>query len=38
MKRIALLALLMAGLAGCNTVAGLGEDVSGSARTVQGMM
>ncbi|MDP3340345.1 lipoprotein [Frigidibacter sp.] len=38
MKRIALLALLMAGLSGCNTVAGLGEDVSDSARTVQGMM
>jgi len=38
MKRIALLALLMAGLAGCNTVAGLGEDVSGGARTVQGML
>jgi len=38
MKRIALLALLMAGLAGCNTVAGLGQDVSDSARTVQGMM
>lgn len=38
MKRIALLALLMAGLAGCNTVAGLGQDVSESARTVQGML
>jgi len=38
MKRIALLALLMAGLAGCNNVAGLGQDVSDSARTVQGMM
>ena len=23
-------------LAGCNTVAGVGEDVSGGARTVQG--
>ena len=38
MKRIAMLALLVAGLAGCNTVAGLGEDVSTGARTVQGMM
>lgn len=38
MRRIVVLALLMAGLAGCNTVAGLGEDVSSGARTVQGMM
>ncbi|AMY68833.1 lipoprotein [Frigidibacter mobilis] len=38
MKRIAVLALLMAALAGCNTVAGIGEDVSGGARTVQGML
>jgi len=34
MKRIA----WMAALAGCNTVAGLGQDVSDSARTVQGML
>ena len=27
-----------AGLAGCNTVAGVGEDVSGPARTVQGWL
>lgn len=33
MKRLTLLALLA--LAGCNTVAGLGEDVSGGARAVQ---
>lgn len=38
MKRIALIALLMAGLSGCNTVAGLGQDVSDGARTVQGML
>jgi predicted small secreted protein len=31
---VALLALL----AGCNTVAGVGEDVSGGARTVQGWL
>jgi predicted small secreted protein len=37
MKKILLLALL-AGLAACNTVAGLGEDVQGGARTVQGWM
>lgn len=34
MRRIFLFAAL-AILAGCNTVAGVGEDVSGGARTVQ---
>ena len=34
MKKLMALALLAA-LAGCNTVAGVGEDVSGGARTVQ---
>lgn len=34
MKKLALLALLA--LSACNTVAGVGEDVSGGARTVQG--
>lgn len=34
MKKLILLACLC-GLAGCNTVAGVGEDVSGGARTVQ---
>ncbi|MBC7139537.1 MAG: entericidin EcnAB [Defluviimonas sp.] len=38
MKRIAVLALLVGGLAACNTVAGLGQDVSAGARSVQGMM
>lgn len=38
MKRITLLAAMMAALAGCNTIAGVGEDVSGGARTVQGWM
>ena len=37
MKKLMLLALLTA-LAGCNTVAGLGEDVSGGARSVQNML
>lgn len=37
MRKLILLALL-AGLAGCNTVAGLGEDVSSGARAVQGMV
>jgi predicted small secreted protein len=34
MKKLALLAVLAA-LAGCNTIAGVGEDISGTARTVQ---
>lgn len=37
MKRLLAIALLAA-LAGCNTVAGVGQDVSGGARTVQGWM
>lgn len=36
MKKLILLAALAAALAGCNTVAGVGEDVAGGARTVQG--
>jgi predicted small secreted protein len=35
MKNIILLCAMVA-LAGCNTVAGVGEDVSGGARSVQG--
>lgn len=35
MKKLILLAALAAALAGCNTVAGAGEDVSAGARTVQ---
>ncbi|MDI3336120.1 entericidin EcnA/B family protein [Defluviimonas aestuarii] len=34
MKKLVLVALLTA-LAACNTVAGVGDDVSGGARTVQ---
>ena len=34
MKLVLLLALVV-GLAACNTVAGVGEDVSGGARQVQ---
>lgn len=37
MKKLMLLAVLAA-LTGCNTVAGLGEDVSGGARSVQNML
>ncbi len=37
MRKLAVLVLLAA-LAACNTVAGLGEDVSGGARSVQGMI
>ena len=34
MKKLVLLAVLAAP-AGCNTIAGVGEDISGGARTVQ---
>lgn len=36
MKKLIILAALAAALAGCNTVAGVGDDISGGARTVQG--
>lgn len=35
MKKLILVAIIAA-LAGCNTVAGVGEDVSSGARQVQG--
>ncbi len=35
MNKLVLFALVAA-LAACNTVAGIGDDVSGGARTVQG--
>ncbi|PTV96960.1 hypothetical protein C8J27_10168 [Rhodobacter aestuarii] len=35
MKRLILLAAMALTLTGCNTVAGIGDDVSGVARTVQ---
>lgn len=38
MKRITLLAAALAVLTGCNTIAGVGDDVSGGARTVQGWL
>lgn len=37
MKKFVVLGLVLA-LAGCNTVAGVGDDVSGGARTVQGWL
>ncbi|HQY44212.1 MAG TPA: entericidin, EcnA/B family [Paracoccaceae bacterium] len=37
MKKILLLVLL-AGMAACNTVAGLGEDISGGARATQDIL
>ncbi len=37
MKRLALIAATLMALTGCNTIAGVGEDVSAGARTVQGM-
>lgn len=36
MKKFLALAVVLAALAGCNTIAGVGDDVSGGARTVQG--
>lgn len=38
MKKLVVIGALLATLAGCNTVAGVGEDVSGGARTVQGWL
>ncbi len=35
MKKLILLAAVAAALAGCNTVAGVGDDISGGARSVQ---
>ena len=35
MTKLALLIAAVAPLAGCNTIAGVGEDISGGARTVQ---
>lgn len=37
-KKLALLVLTAGLLAGCNTIAGVGEDVSGGARAVQNML
>ena len=36
MKKLIILAVLAAALSGCNTVAGVGDDISGGARKVQG--
>ncbi len=38
MRKLALIGGLMAALAGCNTVAGVGDDVSSGARTIQGWL
>ena len=38
MKKLVLAAMLLATLAGCNTIAGVGEDVSSGARKVQDML
>ena len=38
MKPLILIAAACLALAGCNTVAGVGEDVSDGARTVQGWL
>lgn len=36
MKMILVLVAVAAGLAGCNTVSGVGQDISGGANTVHG--
>lgn len=36
MKKIALALAILASLTACNTISGVGEDVSSGARTVQG--
>lgn len=38
MKKLVLAAALLAALAGCNTIAGVGEDVTAGANTVADMM
>ena len=38
MRKMVLVAAVMAALAGCNTVAGVGQDISGSANRVAGWM
>jgi predicted small secreted protein len=35
MRKIAILGAALLALAGCNTIAGVGEDISSGARTVQ---
>jgi Entericidin EcnA/B family. len=35
MKKLIILAAVAAALSACNTVAGVGDDISGGARTVQ---
>ncbi len=35
MKRIAIIAALLAALSACNTVDGIGRDISGAANTVK---
>lgn len=37
MKKLVFLAITLAALSACNTIAGVGEDVSDGARKVQGM-
>ena len=37
MKSLILLVITLAALGACNTIAGVGEDVSDGARKVQGM-
>ena len=38
MSRILIVVAVMAALAGCNTIAGVGQDISGGANRVAGWM
>ena len=38
MKRTLLMVAILASLAGCNTISGVGEDISGSANRVAGWL
>lgn len=38
MKKLVILLAALAALSACNTVAGVGDDVAGGARTVQGWL
>lgn len=38
MRKIVMIAALLGALAGCNTVSGIGQDISGTANRVAGWM
>lgn len=38
MKKLALLMAVLSALSACNTIAGIGDDISGGARATQNML